>query len=568
MLLALAWTSWPRPLCAQEPAVSSEVDSRKVGVEDLVQWRLTLEGAALRLEEEVAVPPLKNVKVVGGPSVSTQISLVNAQMSQKKVYTWVLRPTATGTAEIGAVTVKHAGGLATAPAITLEVVAGSLHGRPGARPGGAPRDPFGSDPFEDMFGPRRGRSVEGKLFIEAVPAKSRVHVGEGVLVTYFIYARGVQPTDVQSAGTPQYPGFWAENLESQEGPKEEEVRVDGEPFVRVPIYRKLLFPTKAGTLSIPALTLRIALARQSLFDSGVVVERSTRPLKLTVEPLPDGPGFTGAVGRFKAQSTADPAALRLGDAATVRFKVEGVGNLKWIDKGPDLVVDGAKVFPPQVKSDLVTRADGIAGSRTWEYVVVPETTGSLVIPPLAFSYFDPSERRALRVETAPLTLEVQGGAQAAGGPAVTAPAPRGRSTLALRDALDPPRRAMGALPPRTLGLLLIVLAVAHSGFWALGRVPGWSRGSAARGSARSALKLLQRVSDAGLAKEEAAAFIEKALHEAFQGRDGDPGGARESTVAALLEEVHLVRFAPQLGDYSEKVRDLARRAREAVERWA
>jgi hypothetical protein len=32
--------------------------------------------------------------------------------------------------------------------------------------------------------------------------------------------------------------------------------------------------------------------------------------------------------------------------------------------------------------------------------------------------------------------------------------------------------------------------------------------------------------------------------------------------------VRFVRYAPQLGDYSDKVKDLALRAAEAVRRWA
>jgi hypothetical protein len=36
----------------------------------------------------------------------------------------------------------------------------------------------------------------------------------------------------------------------------------------------------------------------------------------------------------------------------------------------------------------------------------------------------------------------------------------------------------------------------------------------------------------------------------------------------ILEEVHFVRYAPQLGDYGETIRELAARAREVVRRWA
>jgi hypothetical protein len=39
-------------------------------------------------------------------------------------------------------------------------------------------------------------------------------------------------------------------------------------------------------------------------------------------------------------------------------------------------------------------------------------------------------------------------------------------------------------------------------------------------------------------------------------------------VRALLDDVRFVRYAPQLGDYSDKLRDLAARAAEAVRRWA
>ena len=46
---------------------------------------------------------------------------------------------------------------------------------------------------------------------------------------------------------------------------------------------------------------------------------------------------------------------------------------------------GAKVYPPQVKSDLRATPTGITGTKTWEFVVVPETGGALDVPALAFT---------------------------------------------------------------------------------------------------------------------------------------------------------------------------------------
>jgi hypothetical protein len=87
-------------------------------------------------------------------------------------------------------------------------------------------------------------------------------------------------------------------------------------------------------------------------------------------------------------------------------------------------------------------------------------------------------------------------------------------------------------------------------------------------SVQAALRDIDRAGKAGVTKEQAAALLDKGLHEAF----GDIAAADESerarAVRALLSEVHFVRYAPQLGDYSETLGALAGRAGEAVRRWA
>jgi hypothetical protein len=250
----------------------------------------------------------------------------------------------------------------------------------------------------------------------------------------------------------------------------------------------------------------------------------------------------------------------------VRFKVEGTGNLKWVERGPELVVPGAKVFPPQVKSSLQARVDGYAGSKTWEYVVVPETSGALAVPALPFTYFDPGEGKVVNVSSPALELAVEGGVAGGLETARPAPAPRGRSGLALRDSLEGGAVGRRALGPRALLAVLLLAALVHAGL-AWSARSGWRAGTHPRGNARAALGHLRRAAEPGLAKEEAAALIEKALKEAFADRNGDDG-ERSRVVDRLLDEVQQVRYAPQLGDYSERLKDLAQQAREAVQRWA
>jgi hypothetical protein len=553
-------------LAAPSLTVRSEVDASKVGVEDTVQLSITIEGSGG--PEAVALPALTNLQVAGGPYSSTQVSIINGRMSQSRTFTWVLKPLAAGKAEVGAVS---AGGQ-TAPAIPIEVVAGSVKPAAPARPASPfGTSPFGTDPFEEMFGRRRARPAQGKVVVKAIPSHTTLRVGEPLVLTYFLYTQ-VPVSDLRFKDAPQYAGFWVEDLERPREPSQGEVAtLDGERYQRAAVMRKLLFPTKAGTLTLPAATLRIGLPAQGFFDEARVVERATTPVSIEVRALPEAPGFSGAVGRFRTSATLDRDTVPLGDAALLRFKVEGTGNLKWIDRPPAVKVDGARVYPPQVKNDLKVTPAGIEGSRTWEFVVVPETGGKLQVPPVEFSYFDPRAGRIQTAETHPLALQVEGGTVAS-RPGPAPPAAVAGGTLPLRAGLDPRHLALPALAGRTVALLAGLALFLHAGLLGAGRVRGAVRRAGGRSaparSVKAALRDLDRAGRQGLAKEQAAILVERALLEAFGEIGGDDPTERARAVRDLLSEVHFVRYAPQLGDYSESLRDLVSRAAATVKRWA
>jgi hypothetical protein len=450
-------------------------------------------------------------------------------------------------------------GQTTAPAISIEVVAGSV-----PRPAPQRRS---MDPFEDVFG--RGRRSETKLFMEAYASRASLFVGEPMVLTYYLYTQA-SVSDLQFVEPPQFAGFWAEDL--PDPPRRgggEPVVVDGVVYRRFPLFTKLLFPTRAGRVTIPAATLRLALSPQAFFDTGGTVVRSTQPVTVEVKPLPDEPGFTGAVGRFKTSASIDRTDLAFGEAATLRFRVEGNGNLKWVERAPELTVPGAKVYPPQVRSDLRTGPAGVTGSRTWEFVVVPQTAGSLEVPALAFSYFDPSADRIVRTSTDPIQVHVVGAVP--GGPApLPAPAiaaqggpPRLRTELG---RATPP----ASVPGSAVAALALAALLAHGLIWGRERllaVPRWRVSAASPRGGRGALKDLRRVGRETMSKEAATVLIEKSLYAAFGSLEGDDG-ERGRAVRAVLDEVHAVRYAPQLGDYTERLRALSLRAAEVVRRWA
>ena len=354
---------------------------------------------------------------------------------------------------------------------------------------------------------------------------------------------------------------------------------DGETFQRVAVFKRLLYPTKPGTLTIPPAAMRMGVMRQVGFfpdpaSQGQLVSRTTNPLEITVKPLPDDPLFTGAVGSFHVASTLDRADLAIGDAATLRLRVEGRGNLKLVESAPALVVPGAKVYPPQVKSELAASENGISGARTWEYVIVPETAGRLAVPAQQFAYFDPAAARFVHAQTAPLALEVRPAAALA-AVAGTAPQPAvaGPAGVHLRSEIDLPAALAPRLGRTALGALVLAALALH-GALLVGRLLGGrvrrDVAAAPRHSLRAALGELRRAGGGGMSKETAALLIERTLVDVFGPVDdrGDGDGEKEAAVREVLHEVRFIRYAPQLGDYSEKIREVADRAADVVRRWA
>lgn len=536
---------------AQSGSVRTEVDARKIGVDDVTTLSIILDGDAASLD--AALPSFKNLKVVAGPSTSTQISFVNGSMSRQKVLSFVLRAEKPGPAEVGAISVQ---GYPPTTPLSIDVVQGSIRQSQSPDPSG--RDPFGGrDPFEEIFGrPRRAQPVnQGKLFVEATLSRPAARVGEPILVTYFVYTQ-ISLSGVEFAEAPKYPGFWAEEIDRTRGDSSgENTSVQGEAFLRYPVLERLLFPTRTGLLEIPEARLRLVPAGGA-FGVAAPIERGTKALRVKVDPLPDGTPEGSAVGSYEIQASVDRPSIALGDALTFRFKVKGRGNLKWIDAAPALEMAGARVFPPRVISDLKTTRQGIEGSKTWEFVIVPERVGPYEIPSLPFSSFDPGTQSLRTARTEPIPLVVS--AATSSGPT---DAPRSVPTsVSLRADLDSADRD---LSPAAFGLALVSLA-AQAYVWR-------RRSSAPRSAGRSksavAAALLELQSENLLSgtKERSAARIAGCLESVFGPRALWPSDDSGDRLRSLADDLEFLRFAPQLGSYDTKLKEVRDRATAILE---
>ena len=136
---------------------------------------------------------------------------------------------------------------------------------------------------------------------------------------------------------------------------------------------------------------------------------ASEPLELTVLSLPEKGrpvNFNGLVGAYDIQSQLAPSEIKTGESATLTVLLSGRGNIKRI---PDLrlpEVAHIKVYADQPVLKEETDVNGLMGSKTMKWALVPEKEGVFEIPSLSVSFFDTTRQRYRAIKTPPLSLNV------------------------------------------------------------------------------------------------------------------------------------------------------------------
>ena len=104
-----------------------------------------------------------------------------------------------------------------------------------------------------------------------------------------------------------------------------------------------------------------------------------------------------------------------------------------------------KTYPPTSKVET-TDALGLQGTKTFEQVVVPQSTDIKALPPISFSFFDPDQKQLSHPDPASLPLVVRPGG------AALAPRSRPIARAVARQDNPPPAQDIVHIKPR-LGAL-------------------------------------------------------------------------------------------------------------------
>ena len=340
-----------------------------------------------------------------GPS--TQMSIVNNQYSASVRHRYTLRARKEGRFTLGPFRLEHQGREYQTGTVEVDIRAGRQAVRP----------PSHGQDLSDRPDHRRE-----DVWLEITTPQQEVFLHQRIPLEVSLYVGGVRVADAQY---PVLPGDGV-SLEPFEEPLRQRHTLRGKMF-RVLRFRTTVVPLRSGTLELGPASLQLNVIRQApggsrnLFgrffsDSLFGTERRPRTLRsndlsLRVVPLPQEgrpATFSGAVGQFRMDVTADPTQLRVGDPLTLRMLLSGGGRVT--DAQPPSLVnaDGFRTYTPQMDQPD-------PDTTVFEQVLIPQDEMLDAIPAVHFSYFDPEAAQYRTLTSQPIRLLLRPAPDGQGG---------------------------------------------------------------------------------------------------------------------------------------------------------
>lgn len=332
----------------------------------------------------------------GQPSQSSQTSIVNFKMTRTFSFIFPVRPTVRSPLSIPSFEIQTDKGPIRVPAANFTV--GDT--------------PVGSS----------GLSIDDIAAATLETPKQTFWAGEVFPVKYSLnvlrrYYHSLA-TNVEWAPAPFVAEDWSK-------PEPTEVLVRGERRV-LSEQTTRAYSKQTGSLTLKPASQMVNLMVGSIgfgpFAQASVEQRQldTKPLELTIKPLPAGPAdFSGAVGEFAFVSKVVPTSAAIGEPVTWTLELSGTGNWPDVTGLPQREVSNDfQVVQPKSKR---TMKDGalFEGSLVEDVVLVPTRAGSYQLPPVKFTYFDTKSGTYKTITSAPVTVTITAATTSAS--TVTAP---------------------------------------------------------------------------------------------------------------------------------------------------
>ncbi len=403
------------PVVVKAQSFQASVDNTIVGLNNRFQVTFTFEGNDINSLSDFSAPNFAGFMVLSGPNQSTSMQIINGAVSASIAYSFYLQPKNLGKYTIGSASIKYKGTTYKSDPISIQVEKGSAQ----------PNNQQNNNPNSSGVS---NDEIAKNVFVRATTDKQRAYMGEQVTVVYKLYTRLSIASQMSISKLPQYPGFWAEELETSNNITFTTETYDGRKY-RVGVLKKVaLFPTQTGELNVTPFELDVPVQVQNkrrsnnvfddffndpFFGIGQTVNYTAKSnsLKINVQPLPsnDVPeSFNGAVGSFSMNSQIDKKQTKTNEPVTLKLSINGTGNISLLDMPEISLPAGFEKYEPKV-NEQINRNGVISGKKTAEYLIVPRDAGKKEIPPIKFSFYDINKKSYVTLSTPSYPIDVEQG---------------------------------------------------------------------------------------------------------------------------------------------------------------
>jgi len=364
--------------------------------------------------KDIRVPNVENIELLFGPTLSqqgTSTDIINGSVSTSynAIYTCVLLAKKEGTFTIPPATIKVGNSEYKSNSLEVKVL--------------PPDQAAAAKSQNQSSSGQQGQNGVGKddIFVRAEVSKRSVYENEGFLITYKLYTL-LDIAGNEGVKFPEFEGFVSQEIELPQNQQLSLENYNGRNYGTAVLKQAILFPQRAGTLTIGAgkfdLIVRVRSQQRvrSVFDDwpsyqNVKTNLSTPALNIEVKPLPPGKpaSFSGTVGDYKMTSSISADQLKANDAVTVNVLISGTGNLNYL-KNPDIrFPNDFDIFDAITKNNTKVSASGVSGTRSIEYNAIPRYAGDFTIPSADFSFFDTKSGTYKTLKTEEYKLHVEPG---------------------------------------------------------------------------------------------------------------------------------------------------------------
>jgi hypothetical protein len=391
------------------------VNKNRVAVGEVFQLDFSINASG----KNFTPPSFADFNVYSGPNQSTQMQIVNGNYSQSITLSYYLAAKKEGTFTIGSASIIVGNNTLQSNAINIEVVKG-----------GNTQQQAQTQPQSGAQAKTSGQASSENLFARTSVSKSKVYAGEQIVITHKVYTR-INLKGFQNVKFPSYNGFWSQEVPRNAQYEVKAENVDGVTYNVVEVKKAFLFAQRSGKIEIEPMEVECVVREKSGkrndpfsqffgndpffgFDAykDVIYTVKSNPINIEVVPLPEAgkpADFPGAVGNFSMNATIDKDKVKANNGINLKITISGKGNLKLIDAPKINFPDGIESYDPKTNENITANENGVSGSKTFEYLLIPRHEGIYKIEPWKFTYFDADKKNYVALPSKEFTITVEKG---------------------------------------------------------------------------------------------------------------------------------------------------------------